>query len=322
MNRGSEHRTRVSDYNEQLHYVNTVTVAGHIGSGKTAVCRRLHALTGWEIVSAGAILRSMAVEHGMSVLEFNEYAKSHPKIDQQIDSYIRSLASQPGQRIVDSRLAWHFLPMSHKVFLVVEPTVGAARVFGATRPDESHLSIDTAAIDNAGRQRLERQRFTELYGLDCDYWRNYDLVIDTTHITPEQGADVILSSLDSRSEADSKPDVWLSPRRLMPSRAIRELVSERADDSTRIDIAVYRGFYLIVDGHARVSAAIRSGSALIRCRVVAFEQEPLYPELPLDEFARTSATESAIYDWEDVHGFQFAVYPPWLNAPCRQGLRP
>src|SRR5215831_5394095 len=107
---------------------NTVTVAGHIGSGKTAVCRQLQVRTGWEIVSAGAILRSMAVQHGMSVLEFNEYAKSHPAIDQQIDSYIRSLASRPGQRIVDSRLAWHFLPMSHKVFLVVEPTVGAARV--------------------------------------------------------------------------------------------------------------------------------------------------------------------------------------------------
>lgn len=294
----------------------TVTVAGHIGSGKTEVCRKLHALTGWEIVSAGAILRQMAIAKGMTVLEFNEYAKSHPEIDLEIDSYIRSLASKPGMRIVDSRLAWHFLPRSFKLFLIVEPSVGAARVFSATRPDESHSSIGNAAIDNAERQRLERQRFNELYGLDCDYWRNYDLVVDTTHIAAEDAAKVSLSCLGS-TLADLKPDAWLSPQRLLPTRAIAELETDGADaargSDDRVDVAVYSGCCFIVAGHAKVSAALQRGEGLIRCRVVAFERESLPAGIPLDRLASVSAT--FIAGWEAAHGFSFTAYPPWFAAP-------
>ena len=107
-----------------------ITVAGHIGSGKTEVCRQLACLIGWEVVSAGAILRKMAIERGMGVLEFNEYAKSDLDIDKKIDTAIANLESRDTPVIVDSRLAWHFLKGSLKVFLVVEPAIAAKRVFG------------------------------------------------------------------------------------------------------------------------------------------------------------------------------------------------
>ena len=283
-----------------------VTVAGDIGSGKTEICRQLSKATGWEVVSAGAILRKMALEHGMGVLEFNEYAKLHTGIDRDIDAYIASRANHPDSVIVDSRLAWHFLPNSLKVFLVVEPTIAAQRVFRATRPDESHASIETAGSDNAERQRMERQRFMQLYGLDCDYWRNYDLVIDTSYAQPGEAAEVLLRRLQSGESPAARTECWLAPKRLVPTQRAGQ------EDCPAIDVAVYRGAYLILDGHARASAALSSGRNLIACNLIAFESEPLPGNIALEEFAPTSTSLSRIHDWEAVHGFEFRTYPPWL----------
>lgn len=172
-----------------------VTVSGQIGSGKTEVCRELGRRTGWKIVSAGSILRGMAAEHGMSVLEFNEFAKSHPEIDQKIDSYLASLADSSESLIIDSRLAWHFLPRAVKVYLTVERLIGAKRVFLASRTDETHTSAETAYIDIAERQRLEQERFFSLYAINAEDWRNYDLVIDTTHASPSEVADVVMKRI-------------------------------------------------------------------------------------------------------------------------------
>ncbi len=144
-----------------------ITVAGQIGSGKTEVCRELHRRKSWKVISAGSIVRQMAIEHNMSVLEFNEYAKAHPEIDQKIDSGLASLANSPDSLIIDSRLAWHFLPGAIKVYLIVDRLTGAKRVFHASRSDESHASPEAAQIDNAERQRLEQERFFRLYKINA-----------------------------------------------------------------------------------------------------------------------------------------------------------
>jgi cytidylate kinase len=296
-----------------------VTVAGHIGSGKTEVCRRLNQITGWEVVSAGAILRKMAIEHGMSVLEFNEYAKSHANIDRDIDAYISSFRDRVEPVIVDSRLAWHFLPNSLKVFLVVEPAIAAQRVFTATRPDENHASIATAGTEIAERQRIERQRFMQLYSLDCDTWRNYNVVIDTSHALPQEAAAAVLQTMRTGGASPNPQGCWLSPMRLIPTKSVHKLGSEgKFDENARIDVAVYHGWYLILDGHARVSAAIRAGKNLIACNLVAFDSEPLPGNIKLADFVQTSTSLSFLSDWEEAHGFQFTSYPEWL-APKEAG---
>ena len=285
-----------------------VTVAGHIGSGKTEVCRQLSKLTGWEVVSAGAILRKMAVEHGMTVLEFNEYVKLHASIDRDIDAYIASRGNHPDSVIVDSRLAWHFVPDSVKAFLVVEPVIAAQRVFRATRPDEDHASIENAASDNAERQRLERQRFMELY---------YDLVIDTSFTLPEEAAHVLLRRVRSPESPAERPQCWLAPKRLVPTQPVQdaEIQAGRSENGP-IDIGVYGGACLILSGHAMVSGAIRCGKNLIECRLIAFEGEP--GDLALDDFVRTSTSLAWMHEWEDVHGFQFSTYPAWLSRNERR----
>jgi len=266
----------------------------------------------------------MAAEHGMSILEFNEYAKSHKNVDREIDGYLASLDNLPESLIIDSRLAWHFLPNSFKVYLIVEPLTGAERVFLASRTDENHASAETASTDIAERQRLEQERFLSLYAVNAGSWRNYDIVIDTSHASPGEIADVVMKEV-AGSVGSVQPECWLSPKRLLPTQTTRELSSSRAEDvwssvlkngfdeKTAIDIAVYKGAFLIVDGHVRASAALRLQRTLIRCRLVAFESEEVLRGQNVSEFARTSTSMSHIYDWEKAHKFRLQSYPPWLE---------
>jgi CMP/dCMP kinase len=230
-----------------------ITVAGQIGSGKTEVCNEIGRRTGWRVISAGVIVRRMAAKRGMSVLEFNEYAKTHKEIDREIDGYLASLDSTPESLVpeslvIDSRLAWHFLPDSYKVYLVVDPRVGAERVFRASRAGENHSSQETASLDIAERQRLEQERFFSLYSVKPGDWRNYDLVIDTTYASPGEVADVIMQRAMDGAPSE-RPECWLSPQRLIASP----------------------GAY-VFEGEGEPGAAARAGRHLVPCRLAPEER--------------------------------------------------
>ena len=289
-----------------------ITVAGQIGSGKTEVCNEIGRRTDWKIVSAGVILRRMAAEKGMSILEFNEYAKTHKEIDREIDSYLASLDQSPEPLIVDSRLAWHFLANSFKVYLVVEPMIGAQRVYSASRSDENHTSPEAAVADNAERQRLEQERFFSLYSVNAGNWRNYGLVIDTTHASPGEVADVIMKQA---ADGAPRPDCWLSPRRLVPTEEIHEPPgSSWEPDAPPVSVAVYNGVFLIVDGHSQASAALRLNRKLIECKLAALDEEEIRAGLSAAEFGVQSASLRNIHAWESAHDFRMLSYPEWLGT--------
>ncbi len=175
-----------------------LTVSGLIGSGKTSVCRELSALTGWRVVSAGTILRRMAEDRGLSVIELNEIAKTDPSIDKLIDDQLIALRDSPEPLIVDSRLAWHFIPKSYKVHLVVDTSIAADRVFNAQRSDESYSTPAAAYAANAQRQNIENERFKQYYGIDCEDQSNYDLILDTSAIRPAELAAKMLEAVTNR----------------------------------------------------------------------------------------------------------------------------
>jgi cytidylate kinase len=188
-----------------------LTVSGIIGSGKTTVCREIAKLTGWRIVSAGSILRKMAEDSGLSVLEFNQLAKQDASIDQKIDDSLRALNDSADPLIVDSRLAWHFIQNSYKIHLVVDKDIAAQRVFAADRKDETYATAEEAYRANVARQRAENERFQQYYGIDCELWSNYDLVLDSGTLTPPELAE---KALAAHSRYARGPECWLDPRRL------------------------------------------------------------------------------------------------------------
>lgn len=174
-----------------------ISITGDLGSGKSAVSRLLAEKLGFRIISTGLIQRDIAAKHGMTTLELNEYTKTHPEIDDEIDNTVTQLQEASESLIFDSRLAWHFAPKTYKIFLTVAPDEAAKRIFNDKRTSEKYLSIDEAKQKILARRKSEMERFKSYYKIDYSDHKNYDIVVDTTNAKPEEVCDMIIKGFDN-----------------------------------------------------------------------------------------------------------------------------
>ncbi|MDD4291371.1 MAG: cytidylate kinase family protein [Clostridia bacterium] len=176
-----------------------ITIAGALGSGKSTVCRILNEKYGYAVFTTGSILRKLANDKGMTALEFNKYITDRDNnVDSLIDGETKRIAREKaGAKVVfDSRLAWYFVDKSLKVYLTVLPEVAAERVvYGRKLTEEHYSSVEEATLQLQMRQKVENERFQRLYSVDCSDRSNYDLVIDTTDLTPLEVAEKIISNM-------------------------------------------------------------------------------------------------------------------------------
>ncbi len=178
-----------------------ITITGDLGSGKSAVSRILCERTGFEYVSTGRIQRQLAQEMGLDTLEMNRRADTDPSIDQRIDGIFVDLGKDPKGYVVDSRMAWFFLPGSFKVFLQADVTVAAGRIISdPTRKSEEYETIEEAVQKILARKQSENDRFLSKYGADCADMNNFDLVVSTTQRSPEAVAEIILKAVQAKAQ--------------------------------------------------------------------------------------------------------------------------
>ena len=107
-----------------------ITLTGNLGSGKSTICKILKGEYGFEIYSTGTVQRKLAEEMNLTVLEMNQLMCTDPKYDNMIDDATAKLSRENRDKniVFDSRLAWHFVEQSFKVFLMVSLDVAANRV--------------------------------------------------------------------------------------------------------------------------------------------------------------------------------------------------
>jgi len=172
--------------------VKIITLTGDLGSGKSTVSKILIQQLNYDYIHTGKIQREIADKHNMTTLELNQYAETHPEIDAEIDSTLKAL-NYSTDLIVDSRLAWFFIPKSFKVFLKTDVEISARRISNDNkRGSEKYSSIEEAVKNIIARKESENKRYMELYGADCSDLSKFDLVIDTSLNTPEEDANTIL----------------------------------------------------------------------------------------------------------------------------------
>lgn len=173
-----------------------ITITGDLGGGKSAVSRILCERTGYEYISTGRIQRQLAQEMGLDTLEMNRRADSDPSIDQRIDGIFVELGKDPKGYVVDSRMAWFFLPESFKVYLQADIRIAAARILSdPTRNSEQYRNLDEAVEKLTARKQSENARFLKKYGADSTHLANFDLVVDTANRTLEEVAELILTAM-------------------------------------------------------------------------------------------------------------------------------
>ena len=142
----------------------------------------------------------MAKNMGLTIEQFNRFMEGDPAFDKQLDDYLHSYEQKEGNYIFDSRLAWHFVPSTLSVYLAVDPRVAAERVYSAGRSDEAYKSVDEALEKLTARRKSEVLRYKTFYGLDVLDMSNYDLVIDTTRLTPNEVACLIEQAVEKNND--------------------------------------------------------------------------------------------------------------------------
>ncbi len=193
-----------------------ITISGTPGSGKSTIAKKLVEALHAERIYVGGIRRELAREKGMTLEELNEYAKTHPETDVDVDrkaaTYARELekrgkTEKTGKKviIVEGRTQYHFLPESVKLYVKVAFDEGARRIWGDlqekpardARNEGRISSLEQLKEEIKKREESDSLRYRKYYGIDHRDEKQYDFVIDTTRITAEQATERILAYLGS-----------------------------------------------------------------------------------------------------------------------------
>ena len=171
-----------------------IALSGDIAAGKGAVSEILQEKLNYPIYKNGEHFRKLAEDMGMSVTEFNKYVEDHTEIDVQIENKATEYSKTHDYYIIDARLGWYSVPESFKVYLKVNIDEAAKRALNdpKRKATENFSNIEDQKQDILKRYELENSRYFKIYGIHKEDQSNYDLVIDTTEITPNEVAKKII----------------------------------------------------------------------------------------------------------------------------------
>jgi predicted cytidylate kinase len=167
-----------------------LTVGGPPGSGTSTLCRLLQERTGLRYIYAGQIFREMAKERGMSLLEFSALCQRDPSIDLDLDRTML-IEAKKGDAILEGRMIGPFCAReklySFKIYLDADPAERAMRV-----RERDGGTIDEVTRAMREREEIEKDRYARYYNMDPTDRGWYDLLIDSTHFTPEEVLGLVL----------------------------------------------------------------------------------------------------------------------------------
>lgn len=175
-----------------------ITIAGRPGSGKSTASKAIAEQLGYEHFSSGDLFRAIGKERGMELVDANR-AASESDIDRLVDERLVEIGKTQDRVAIDSRLAWHWIPQSFKVYLDLDLELAAKRILASIDPirrQHEHIPDSPKAYADALQYRLdlEATRYQAKYNVDLHSAANYDLVIDTAGYSPQQVKDAILEA--------------------------------------------------------------------------------------------------------------------------------
>lgn len=160
-----------------------ITIAGSLGAGKSSTAKAVAQALGYRHFSSGDLFRKIAAERGESVEAANQSAEVQKDIDFKVDHLLQEMGGTEHRLVIDSRMAWHWIPQSFKVFLSLDLDSAAARIFDDMqergRVSESAASLQDVRASIERRFASEQKRYLSLYGVDPTDPKNFDLIIDT-----------------------------------------------------------------------------------------------------------------------------------------------
>ena len=162
-----------------------ITISGKAGSGKSTVAKLLSERLKLKQYSIGDLMRAMAADKGITLLELNKLAENDKSIDFELDNKLKELGKTKDNFVVDGRLAAFFVPHADvRVFLETDDEVRAKRIMQDKRQHESSESLTETINNIRKREGSEKKRYKKYYGIDYSDKKLYNFIIDTTNLAP------------------------------------------------------------------------------------------------------------------------------------------
>lgn len=191
-----------------------ITISGPAGSGKSTIAKALASRLGAERIYVGGIRRQLALDMGMSLAELNEYALNHPETDINVDKTAAAQARQLAEHnivIVEGRTQFYFIPESIKIYIKVEASAGARRIWQDLQNEQSRNQRNEGQFQSLAeveayqktRQANDLARYQKYYQLDHSDEKHYDFILDTTHLSALEATEKTLAFLQSKLNKQS-----------------------------------------------------------------------------------------------------------------------
>jgi predicted cytidylate kinase len=173
-----------------------ITIGGNQGAGKTTLAKKLSEKLNYKFISIGDLKGEISKERGITIDELNEIGKKEKWIHEEFDKKTIEIGKTRNNFIVEGWLAFYFIPNSKKIFLEVDPKIGAKRIFEDQRPDE-HKCKNVDETENQLKKRLEitNEQFKKYYGVNFLDKKNYDIIINTTNLSIDKMVDLAIKKL-------------------------------------------------------------------------------------------------------------------------------
>ncbi|MBN2155619.1 MAG: cytidylate kinase family protein [Candidatus Lokiarchaeota archaeon] len=175
-----------------------IAISGLHGTGKSVVGKKIAEKLGLAYYSTGDLFRAIAQEKGLSLEDLSNLAEKDKTIDYTIDYRIKQLALK-GNCVLDNQLSSYLLKdlVDYSVLLACDEEIRIKRMKERDK-EELGAKIQETQV----RERSERKRFLEFYGIDIHdpdkIKETFDLILDTTHLSIEEVTSKILTAIQEQ----------------------------------------------------------------------------------------------------------------------------
>lgn len=290
-----------------------ISITGDLGSGKSTIAKELCQALGYKFLSTGSIQRTLAQQQGMDTLEFNKYTDHNLHIDDYIDQHLKDINTQPDPHVLDSRLAWFFVPSSFKIYLLTFEEVAAQRIM----EDKSRISEPDAAsvkqkiADTKERRQIENNRFEKNYGAKLDVFKNFDLVVDTSFASIAQITELILNAYQARLAHQKYSRIWFSTLRIYPLKNISNSLIGLTNNPSLSSVGTTQNIVEIIKsgedfflyrGYKIWIQALVQKHPFVPVKLILLRQ-------PIASFTSFKSVHKSLKKWEEKLAFKYFHYP-------------
>jgi predicted cytidylate kinase len=177
-----------------------ITISGYPGSGKSSAGSAIAEQLKYKFISVGDIRGEIALKHQMTINALNTLGETEDWTDKEVDEKQKALGKKD-KIVFDSRLGFFFIPKSVKIFLSVSLEEGAKRMIASHRDsNEEEIGKTIPEQIKLIKERInsDNKRYMQYYNVTFDKKENFDLWLDTTHLSKEKVVEEIMKFMKSK----------------------------------------------------------------------------------------------------------------------------